>query len=465
MNQHLTIFKSVFYRPLIDLFNMKYVFSFLIVVLGGNLFSQDKFNVLLLDEWNDTNISIAVEEARYSDLWSFKTNGDNYIAVGSSEGVEILQVKDKKLERVARSEGAFQGYTVVHRDYKTYQNYLFAVCDEGPSTLQIYDTQYLPDSLHKVYDSNAFFTICHNIFIDTLTAKLYCCGPNNTGMKIVDISNPEVPVLDTDFNNVTYVHDCYVSNDTAFLNCGNQGLHVYDFSGTTPIQIGLIDFYANQGYNHSGWMSPDKTKYSFIDESLGTKIKLCDLSNYSALQIDELYAPQAYADYTPHNVILLNKTAFVSYYNLGLRVYDISSAPIKEIAAYDTFEQETNYTLNGAWGVSIIEEENQIIICDRQNGIFLFEFPIDLLENGLEEGSIVSHPFIDENSRIIAGDYFNEEGLKFSIYTLSGQRIYYQESIRNWMNIPLTLSSGTYLYAIYDSENELLESGKFVKGN
>jgi choice-of-anchor B domain-containing protein len=465
MITHLTIFKSVFYRPLTDLFKMKYVFCFLIVVSAGRIFSQDKFNVLLLDVWNDTTISIAVEEARYSDLWSFKANGDDYIAVGSSEGLEVLQVKNKKLNRVIRAAGAFQGYTVVHRDYKTYQNYLYAVCDEGASTLQIYDTQYLPDSLPKVYDSNAFFTICHNIFIDTLTAKLYCCGPNNTGMKIVDITNPEMPVLDFDFNNVTYVHDCYVSNDTAFLNCGTQGLHVYDFSGTVPIQIGLIDFYADQGYNHSGWMSPDKTKYSFIDESLGTKVKLCYLENYSMLQVDELYAPQQYGDYTPHNVILLNKTAFVAYYNLGLRIYDISSAPIKEIAAYDTFEPETNYTLNGAWGIALIEAENMVLICDRQNGIFLFEFPIDLLENGAEEGSVVSHPFIDENSRIIARDYFNQEGLKFSIYTASGQGVFNQESIRNWMNIPLSLSVGTYLYAIYDSKNDLLESGKFVKAN
>ncbi|MEO9533718.1 MAG: choice-of-anchor B family protein [Crocinitomicaceae bacterium] len=444
---------------------MKYVFTFLFVVLAGKIFTQDKFNVLLLDEWNDTTITLAVEDARYSDLWSFKANGDDYVAVGSSEGVEILAINDKKLSRVARAAGAFQGFTVVHRDFKTYQNYLYAVCDEGASSLQIFDTQYLPDSLHKVFDSNTFFTICHNIFVDEQNAKLYCCGPNNTGMKILDISNPELPVLELDFNNVTYVHDCYVSNDTAFLNCGTQGVHVYDFSGTFPVQIGLLDFYANQGYNHSGWMSPDKTKYSFIDETVGTKVKLCELNDYSLLQIDELYAPQEYEDYTPHNVILLNKTAFVAYYNLGLRIYDISSAPIKEIAAFDTFEPETAYTQNGAWGISIIEEENLVLICDRQNGIFLFEFPIDILENGIEEGSLVSHPFIDENSRIIARDYFDEAGISFSVYTTSGQRIFNQESIHNWMNIPLTLSAGTYLYGIYDSEKELLESGKFVKGN
>lgn len=444
---------------------MKYAFLVLIVVCSGKLFSQDQFNVLLLDQWNDTSIALAVEDARFSDLWSFKANGEDYVAVGSSEGVEILQVKDKKLQQVVRAAGAFQGYTVVHRDYKTYQNYLYAVCDEGPSTLQIYDTQFLPDSLPKVYDSNAFFTICHNIFIDTLTAKLYACGPNNSGMKVLDIADPIDPILDVDFNNVTYVHDCYVSNDTAFLNCGTQGLHVYDFSTTIPSQIGLIDFYANQGYNHSGWMSPDKKKYSFIDESLGTKIKLCELSNYSALQVDELYAPADYQDYTPHNVILLNKTAFVAYYNLGLRIYDISKAPIKEIAAYDTFEPETNYTLNGAWGISLIEDQNLVLICDRQNGIFLFEFPIDLVESGALETSVSSHPFIDEKSRIIAKDYFNEVGLTFSIYTSTGERIFYQASIQNWMNIPLTLAAGTYIYGIYNSESELLESGKFVKAN
>lgn len=445
---------------------MKRRLFILSLFLQLTLFGQQSSNIVLLDHWTDTvSIPIAVEEARYSDLWAFQNAGSDFVAVGSSRGTEILQIMDNQMVHVAYEPGAFQGYTVVHRDFKVFQNYLYAVCDEGTSSLQIFDLNYLPDSLHKVYDSNMHLTICHNIFIDTSTAKLYACGPNNTGLKVLSLSDPENPTLDTYFTNVSYVHDCFVRNDTAYLNCGFDGLHIYNFAGTMPVQLGVIDFYANQGYNHSGWLSPSGTQYAFIDETEGTKIKLSYVNDLSAIQIDELFGPDEYLDYVPHNIVILEKLAFVAHYNLGLRVFDLSKRPIKEIAYFDTFLQETDYKLNGAWGVSIIEENNQILVCDRQNGIYLFSFPMDVLEASTEDLIVTSTPFIDENSRIIPRTYFDQEGLSFSIFSVNGTQVFNKEDLVNWMNIPLSLAAGTYAFAIYDSEKELLESGKFVKAN
>ncbi|MBD3638104.1 MAG: choice-of-anchor B family protein [Crocinitomicaceae bacterium] len=435
------------------------------LMLSGVLYAQDQKNVVLLDTWTDTNIAIAVEGARYSDIWGFEMKGQNYCAVGSSEGVEILQVTDDELVFVDREPGAFQGFTVVHRDMKTYKNYLYVVGDEGTATLQIFDLSYLPDSISKVYDSNALFGICHNIFIDTLNAKLYACGANNSGMKVLDISNPEVPTLLADFTSLTYIHDCYVMNDTAFLNAGFDGLHIYDFSGPTPLQLGVLSFYPDQGYNHSGWVSPDKTTYCFTDETEGTKLKICNLSDLSLIQVNATFASSEYQNYTPHNVIIYNKLAFVAYYNLGLRIFDISSSPEKEIAYYDTFTDETAYKQNGAWGVYVFDNTDQIVVSDRQNGVFLFEFPIDLLESN-NTGVITSNtPLIDENSYLIPRDHLDMDELTFSIADLKGSLVYKQQSFINWLHIPLTLSSGVYYFGIYDTDGELIESGKFSKAN
>jgi len=427
--------------------------------------SQDAKNVILLDVWNDTTIPIATEDARYSDLWTFETPTGLYCAAGSSQGVEILQIENQELRHVASGAAAFQGFTVIHRDYKTFQNYLYAVCDEGTSTLQIFDTSFLPDSLPLVYDSNTYFSICHNIYIDTATSKLYACGPNNLGMKVFDLSNPSNPSLIYDYNDVNYVHDAYVRNDTAFLNCGPDGLRVYDFSGPMPILLGLMDFYADQGYNHSGWWNPNGTYYAFIDEDKGSRLKLCETTNLSGISVSQTFAAAQYQDYTPHNIILTDRLAFVSYYNLGLRVYDYSQFPIREIAHYDTFHQETQYTLNGAWGVSVVENENLVLISDRQNGIFLFEMPIDLLDSELSGTIVTNQPFIDENSIIIPRDYFGSELLLFSIFATDGSKIYHQEELYNWMNIPLNISAGSYAFGIYTEQGELIESGKFVKAN
>ena len=444
---------------------LKYIVTFHVILLALVASSQDSKNLILLDQWNDTLIPIAVEEARYSDLWGFEFNNERYCAVGSSRGVEILAVSNNTLKRVAYEPGAFQGYTVVHRDFKTYQNYLYAVCDEGTSTLQIFDMSYLPDSLHKVYDSNTLFSTCHNIYIDTSKAKLYACAPNNIGMKVLDLTNPESPVLLHDFNNVNYVHDCFVANDTAFLNCGIDGLHLYNFAGSVPIQLGVLDFYADQGYNHSGWRSKSGKNYAFIDETEGTKIKLCRLGDLAAIKVDALFGPKAFGDNVPHNIILLEKLAFVAHYNLGLRVFDYSQSPIKEVAYYDTYTQTSNYKQNGAWGVFVFENQNQILLCDRQNGVFLFHFPIQIIEQAGADFIYNSVPFLDENSVILPRAYFNEDDLKFSIYSSDGKLHYYQENMLNWVNIPLNLGSGAYVFSVYDSKMELLESGKFVKAN
>jgi choice-of-anchor B domain-containing protein len=436
-----------------------FIFSF------GVLEAQNQKNIVLQDVWNDTTISLAVEEARFSDVWGFEMNGQNYCAVGSSEGVEILRVDKDKLSFIDREPGAFQGFTVVHRDYKTFQNYLYAVGDEGTASLQIFDLSFLPDSISKVYDSNALFGICHNIFIDTLQSKLYACGADDTGMKVFDISNPVLPVLDYDFTAVAYVHDCYVANDTAYLNCGFDGLQIYDFSTAIPTQIGLLNFYPDQGYNHSGWLSSDKKKYVFIDETQGTKIKLCKTDNLGLIQVDETFGTSNFMNYVPHNVHLLNNLAFIAYYNEGFRVFDVSKAPVEEIAYFDTFTEETAYKLNGAWGVYAFENTNQIVVCDRQNGVFLFSFPIDLLENA-NAGTILSNtPFIDDNSILIPRDLLSLEGLTFSIADLRGAIVYRQENYLNWLNIPLQLNAGVYYYGIYDQNGEKVESGKFAKVN
>lgn len=427
------------------------------------LFGQDQKNVQLLDVWNDTTIPIAVEDARYSDIWGFDVNGQNYCAVGTSEGVEILMVTADELVPIDAEDGAFKGYTVVHRDYKTYRNYLYAVGDEGTASLQIFDLSYLPDSVSKVYDSDALFGICHNLFIDTATAKLYACGANNSGMKVLDISNPTAPVLLHDFTNVAYVHDAFVSNDTAFLNCGFDGLQVYNFSGSTPIQIGALTFYPDQGYNHSGWMSPDRSKYAFIDETEGTKIKLCYLNDISIIQIDETFATAEFEDYVPHNIILLNKLAFVAYYNQGFRLFDLSKTPIKEMGHYDTFLEETNYKLNGAWGVYVFENTNQIVVSDRQYGVHLLSFPILPFEGDSLNTIVTNTPFIDENSYLIPKDYLQEDQLFFSISDLGGAIIYQQENYLNWVSLPLSLRAGAYFYGIYNDEGTLLESGKFIR--
>jgi hypothetical protein len=245
------------------------------------------------------------------------------------------------------------------------------------------------------------------------------------------------------------------------LNAGFSGLYIYNFSGAVPVELGILDFYPNQGYNHSGWLTKNRKKYVFIDETEGKKVKICNSESLIDIEVSSLYGTKDYEDYVAHNVQIVNEFAFISYYNEGLRIVDIKTNKPKEVGFYDTFHQSTDYKLNGAWGVFVFEKKELILVSDRQNGLFLCHFPIQLYRN-LNNTTITSNtPFIDENSKIIyKSDDTNP--LTFSIYDIAGHQVYLKEALNDWINIPLTLSSGGYVYLIQDYFGDTVSQGKFV---
>lgn len=86
-------------------------------------------------------------------------------SIDSTLGTHIFDVTDPvNSTEVAFIQGAATG--VIHRDYKDYQGYLYAVADEGPSTLQIIDLNSLPNSAPLVYD-----IVIHQIAVIGLNTK------------------------------------------------------------------------------------------------------------------------------------------------------------------------------------------------------------------------------------------------------------------------------------------------------
>ena len=105
----------------------------------------------------------------------------NMGSLAPRRGTHIIDVTDPANPTEAFFiEGGTSGTNVIHRDYNSYQGYLYAVCDEGSgSTLQIIDLSGLPDNIDVIYDSNELIRRAHNIFIDAETARLYALATAN----------------------------------------------------------------------------------------------------------------------------------------------------------------------------------------------------------------------------------------------------------------------------------------------
>jgi choice-of-anchor B domain-containing protein len=229
--------------------------------------------------------------------------------------------------------------------------------------------------VHIVYDSDSLFSRTHTIFIDTVSARLYACATHSNALSIYSIQNPVQPVLLSHYNGVTFVHDMYARNDTAYLNCGSSGIYIVDFQNpASPVNLGSLTLYPNQGLNHSGWLNSTGDVYVFTDENYGRKVKVCDVSNFSNIQIQSTLTSGVSDSSVAHNAFIKGDHVYIAYYNDGLQIFDISDplAPFKS-GCYDTFLPIQEDDFRGAWGVYPFLPSGNVLVSDRNSGLYVLD--------------------------------------------------------------------------------------------
>jgi choice-of-anchor B domain-containing protein len=366
--------------------HMKNTFTLLALLLPLLGFAQLNEGVLL-SSWDDPDLpgSTAYDNT-YNEVWGHAVNGKEYAIIGSTMGTHFIDITNPATPTEAFFvEGGATGGQIIHRDYKEYQGYLYAVCDEGgTSTLQIIDMSNLPNSLDVAYDSDALIRRAHNIFIDKSKARLYALSVANgngySAMRVYDLSNPIAPTFLASHNTfggntIGHVHDAYIKNHIAYLNCGYDGLFVVDFTNVNaPVLLGSMTDYLMSGYNHSGYLTPDESYYYFADENHGMDIKAVDVSDLSDLSVNTFFNPgaQGTSNSIPHNQLIAGNYLYISYYYDGLQVWDISD-PANPVHAmyYDTSTEPNLDNYKGAWGTYPFLPSGNILVSDMQNGLFV----------------------------------------------------------------------------------------------
>jgi len=385
-------------------------------------------NVQILDHWYKDGLPTTYDgESIFNEVWGFQVNDIQYAVIGSTMGTHLLMIdsNDHFIE-IDFVLGRYAGIDAIHRDYHDYNGYLYAVCDENESSLQIMDLQYLPDSMPVVYDNDSLIVRAHNIFIDTSNAKLYGCSVKthngNYAMVVYDISNPIAPQLITTYDMVGHVHDVYVVNDTAFLNCGNEGLKVLRFTNSgAPVQLGELSVYPYMGYNHSGWLNASRDSYVMCDETPGMNVKVLDVSDLNDITVSSTFSSGFYEETLPHNVIVRGDVAFISYYNDGIHIYDIKTPDNpKRLGYYDTYDGSNDLLYRGVWGVYPIGRGEKILVSDRKYGLYLMSFITPPITNN-DVASIFPNP--SPGYIYFFKEHFGEADYQLEIYDPIGRLI------------------------------------------
>ncbi len=358
------------------------IFLFLTTLLSAQT------EATLLSTWTDNSITpTSWLDGRYNDVWGYAKDDREYAIIGSTEGVHFIDVTDPtnpiELEN-AFVQGAATGTALVHRDFHDYGGYLYAVADEGQSTLQIIDMNNLPYTTEVVYDESNLILRAHNVFVDSSEAKLYACGIRtgngaSKSLGIFSLTDPTDPLLlsyYTTADGIPNVHDMYVRNDTAYLNCGNSGMYVYNFDDfANPDLLGQMNNYPQNGYNHSGWLDQTGAYYYLADENHGLDIKTVDICDKDEIFVTNFFDADATSSSSiVHNLLIRCNLLYASYYYEGLQVFDISDPDnVQRVAFYDTYPQADGSSYKGAWGVYPFLPSGNILVSDMQNGLFVFE--------------------------------------------------------------------------------------------
>jgi choice-of-anchor B domain-containing protein len=419
---------------------MKFLtFTFCFVLFQHS--AQEIKNITLLDHWFSDSLLTNSSQVRFSGCWAFEQDGKEYGIIGSTEGAHFFELTEADTFKfIDFVSGRFVSSQAINREYKHFKHYVYAVCDDGPSSLQIIDISYLPDSVHLVADlRNNLFGKTHNLFVDSLNELLYLCQVtpiiNNLetsmiALRVFSLVDPINPTLLWQSpEEIQDVHDIYVRDNLAILNCGYDGMRVYDFSNpTNPLYLNNLQVYQQQGYNHQGWLCPDGKTYVFADETAGTLVKKANLKIDFSIDIESFFGrPNSPYNKTAHNIQCTNEFAFIAYYNDGLRIYDLRINPPREVAAYDTYidnELTNNYSMWGAWGIHALLPSGRILVSDRNTGFYLFDFDRDFfLNQATDEVQIYPNPVRENQQFTIRMPYDKSNEFSFELFDLNGKKI------------------------------------------
>lgn len=408
----------------------------------GQLIAQDALNMTLLGHWDDPDLIID-DGQKYNDCWGYEADGREYAIMGSLRKVHFFDITDPSdIIEIAAIESSNVG-TTFWRDFKTYGQYAYSVADGGTvEGLLVFDLSDLPNSVTLVNEITSGFQRCHNIFIDTQHGRLYAAGSNtrSNGLIVYDLTvdpvNPEV-IGDVQLLG-GYVHDVHVRDHIAYCSQGpNSGMRVHDMTNPQlPDQLGVLSGYTDAGYNHSSWLTHDGKHLAMCDENFGRSVKMANVEDFSNMFVTDTFkstleAPAA-TNSIAHNPFIAGNYLFVSYYHDGLQVFDISDPDnVFRIAYYDTYPDNTNYNgFFGAWGTYPFLSSGNIIVSDMVYGLFILQtdnlfLPVDLtrfesqkLKDGIEvswsaENEEVLHQYelqrLNGNQVQVIGTFTKEE--------------------------------------------------------
>lgn len=465
---------------------MKKIYGFLILIgLATGALAQGKLNMQLINTYQDTSLPKLGDQI-WNDIMGWKDTVKNreYMIAGTTDSIYFFDITNPLDIKIC---GRFWGTNTgcINRDYYPYSHYMYATSDQckAPGNLQIFDMQYLPDSVVKVYESDTLGALTHTITIEPETKRLYMnlnkvrnanAILETFAMDILSLENPVLPqrigrlVYPAPYSG-TRVHESYARHDTVYCSSENSGLFIWDIrDAANPVLLSAITPpYPENAYNHSNWLDSSGRYLLFCDETpAGVGMKIYDLKD---IRQPRLVGNPFKEVGSPHNAYWYGQYAYASMYYGGVQVYDMKDITNPKLAAYyDTYPAPYTNGYRGCWGVWPFLPSGIILASDMSNGLFLLRMQIPA--SGINQPStqnlpltVYPNPF--NTSFTINSSDINSAFAQLEVYNLQGKLVWKKElalkSDIQEIQLENQLTNGVYFLKLITSE--AIYSTKLVK--
>ncbi len=352
-------------------------------------------------------------------------SGREYAIVTLSNGEAVVEITNPQSPTIL---GRIPGVAAAAREVVTMGQYAYATADVSGYGMHIIDLS-LVDlgiiSLAATYRGNSFCR-AHTLQANPASQSIFLNATNIGRFVALDCSNPIAPVqtgtwttfLVHDSQVVTFTSGPYAGREIAFLCCTSNDLYIVDVTNrSNMVTLGNSAYLAGSNYCHSGQLTADG-RYFLINDEFDESNSLVPSCATHIVDVTNLANPQARGyfanggSYVDHNSHLVGDFLYLGAYEGGLRVYDVSNPlAIVELGFFDTYPAGNAYSFNGAWGAFAGLPSGNVIVSDRQNGLFILD-PSEALGEGA--------PLI--GAQVIAGQHMagglrelrKEDGLEFA---------------------------------------------------
>lgn len=217
----------------------------------------------------------------------------------------------------------------------------------------------------------------HNVYIHESGSNLYAylASRTSSAVEVFDVTNAGSPLwLSTIYPPLTQygtipgsAHEVTIQGNLCFSTWLSGGVAIHDISNpSAPTLVSYLPY--NGAYTYHAWPTDDGNHLLTSDAWTNIGLQIWDISTPSNPTLTGSWTSGTGA--IMHNVFVKGDLAYLSHFEDGLHILDISDrANPQQIAWFDTDPGAAGFNTNGTYGVFPFEDN--IYLSHRDDGLYI----------------------------------------------------------------------------------------------